>query len=484
MSSDSPYDSPQAAPPAGPWLSATARRRLKWFGWITTLALLGLFLLVAALRSTGPTAKQQAALAVLREPLAPLQGRDGATAAWLFDHVVPEKDWPAAFAELRRYHFEYSALADHGKKQQAERLPHPLRSYPERSVPANDEGICEKGGEGCLEFVREDLRRADGLLVKHGDALQASLALARYDGFRFRETQVPMARLPTFGGDRGLVLTHFAAQFARGERTGSIDALCSDIHARRRHAEEADTLVSALVFSSYVRNDLLLLGDMLAEMPAGQALSPACMAALVPVRPAEPSLCEAMRGEFDFSVRKSEKMASWAAGQGVATGWAAGSIDTENYVSRLAPAYAHFCSATVQQAQGDDLPIVASIPESTLCGPLDYIGDPVGCMLSELTPMDQFAKYADRRTDFVATIALMRTVVWLRETSDDASAWPALLPKRPASLGLKREPKISADGARISIVLLDQSRDEEFSLPLRPATAAITPSDVAARSSH
>ena len=78
----------------------------------------------------------------------------------------------------------------------------------------------------------------------------------------------------------------------------------------------------------------------------------------------------------------------------------------------------------------------------------------------------------------------MRTVVWLRETSDDASAWPALLPKRPASLGLKREPKISADGARISIVLLDQSRDEEFSLPLRPATAAITPSDVAARSSH
>jgi hypothetical protein len=78
------------------------------------------------------------------------------------------------------------------------------------------------------------------------------------------------------------------------------------------------------------------------------------------------------------------------------------------------------------------------------------------------------ANYVNRRTDLAAALALMRTVLWLRVQSPDPRSWPVLLRQRPAELGLRRQPTISADASRIAIPLLDTSRNAEFSLALHP----------------
>ena len=479
MNLGNPYDASIAPLPGkGRWLSDVAKRRVKLLAWSLVVLLIGAVLLVAVMRMRGPTPEQQAALEVLRVPLPPLQGKDGAVAAWLFDYEVPAKDWPSAFRALRRYHFSYFELADGDQdNREADRLPHPLRVYPQRRRPGPDsDGLCAEPRSSCLAAVRRDPARTDALLREHASTLKASLDLAGYDGFRYRETQLPMVSLPSFGGARELVRTHFAAQFARGDHHAALAALCADTRTWRRNAESADTLIGAMVFSTYVANDLLLMGEILAEMPASESLPAVCVHALAPVRASESSLCEAMRGEFDFQVESRAFIRAMASKRGIAEQFVVGTIDDDGMSAKLAPSYARYCGSAIRKLQIEDRSVNELPASSVSCDGPEFVGDPAGCVLVGLTNVDLFQKYANRRTDALAKLALMRTVVWLRTQPPDTASWPALLPKRPASLGLKREPKISADGARISIVLLDQSRDEEFSLPLRPSTQTGAPS--------
>lgn len=450
------------------------------------MLLLGSAVFVTAVRLRGPTPEQRAALDILRVPPKPVVGRDGAVAAWLFDYDVPAKDRSSAFQELRRYHFAYFELVDADKDNRAaERLPHPLRPYPERSRPAPDsDGLCPERGPGCLAEVRRDPARTEALLREHASTLQASLDLADYDGFRYRETLLPMVSLPRYGGARELVLTHFAAQFAQGDHHAALAALCADTRIWRRNAEDADTLIGAMVFSAYVTNDLLLMGEMLAELPTSDSVPAVCGLAVAPGRASESSLCEAMRGEFDYYVKSRALIREMASKRGIAEQLVVGTIDDDGMAAKIAPTYARYCGPAIRKLQIEDRSVHESRVSSVSCTGSEFIGDPAGCVLVGLTSVDLFPKHANRRADALAQLALMRTFVWLRETSNEPAAWPALLPKRPASLGLKREPKISPDGAWISIPLLDTSREKEFSLALRPVQGNVTPPKPIARSSH
>ena len=78
--------------------------------------------------------------------------------------------------------------------------------------------------------------------------------------------------------------------------------------------------------------------------------------------------------------------------------------------------------------------------------------------------MDGLDRYFDRRTDQAAMLALMRTVVWLRDNAASPDEVDAALAHRPDELGLRRAARYDREHDRLSIPLLDQSREKDFVL--------------------
>ena len=75
---------------------------------------------------------------------------------------------------------------------------------------------------------------------------------------------------------------------------------------------------------------------------------------------------------------------------------------------------------------------------------------------------DEFVNYLDRRADLGQMLALVRTIAWLRAQAVDADAVPTALSRRPASLGLLRQPVYDAARDRLSIPLHDSKRWPRF----------------------
>jgi hypothetical protein len=265
--------------------------------------------------------------------------------------------------------------------------------------------------------------------------------------------------------------------FASGMKDEALGGLCDDIGAWRRLGGNTDILIASMVGAAYVRHDLTLLGEMVAELPTDARLPSSCDAALAPTEDYELDLCPAIRTEFHWMENAMpHEIASKGAhrpGRFVA-GLA---LDNEHFVATIAPAYAQYCDPAVSQAMRLDKSWKAAA-EAPRCASMDHLSDPLGCMLVDLAGDTNYSKYLDRRTDLAASLALMRTVLWLREQSPDPNDWPSKLPTRPASLGLRREPTIAKDGNEISIALLDQSHDKTYRLPL-PKSVQAAPAPIA-----
>jgi hypothetical protein len=92
------------------------------------------------------------------------------------------------------------------------------------------------------------------------------------------------------------------------------------------------------------------------------------------------------------------------------------------------------------------------------------VADPVGCVLGEVASVDGYDRYLDRRTDQAAMLALMRTIVWLRDHADSPQDVEAALAHRPPALAMQRTPRYDREHDRLAIDLLDKSRGAEFVL--------------------
>jgi hypothetical protein len=104
------------------------------------------------------------------------------------------------------------------------------------------------------------------------------------------------------------------------------------------------------------------------------------------------------------------------------------------------------------------------------CTGLEWATRPTDCLIGEVS-VSNWADYVDRRTDLAAELALMRTWLWLRAQDPDPAAWAALLPKRPAALGLRREPRVDLAAGKLEIDLLTRV-DKTYALPLPRIDAA------------
>jgi hypothetical protein len=353
-------------------------------------------------------------------------------------------------------HYEATRAAE----GEAAALADPRKAWTRFPDQPQDMGACGERRLGCLAYVQENRAQVAATLAEHQPGLEKALAFAQHDGLRIGVLPSLSAELPRLGARRRLVTAYFAHRFVSGEPLGAIEELCRDLGGWRRMGGDSDNLVVSMVGAYYVRQDLVLMSEMLAKLPRETELPGECDAALQASSDYEFDLCPAMRNEFQLVRRAPDLM------DGKREGWLRPSwqLDRRNFETLVAGNYDRFCDGRLLAAARADQKVAPGIAPAPRCPRLRQLADPVGCTLAEVAVTDGFDAYFDRRTDQAATLALMRTIVWLRGNANSPDEVEAALAHRPAELGLRRVPRYDRENDRLSITLLDASREKELSL--------------------
>ena len=433
---------------------------------VLALAMAAAQLLLIVFRSPPDARGRAAALRTLRLPIGPVHGRDGSDALWLVGHAVPAAERADVAAATRRW-------VERKRKPGTGAGKDPRARYPRNEAPAKGaRGLCP-GDADCLAAVRAHPADAAALVQRHAPLLEATRALAGYDGLRYG-VRYWNADYPDYRLGRRLRLTALALRFVQGDAPGAIAETCTDIAAWRRLGADNDLIVGTILASRHVEQDLELLARMLAEVGHDTPLPGSCAEALAPTRPAELTLCRAMRTEFRGFEASAAKLSGPSKAWNPWVRFLDETYDHDQYLGLAARGYALPCLVKVEQAALADKS-VRGIPHKATCGWLEARAYPLGCALGELIWNDAIYGYVDTRTDQAAMLALMRTLVWLRGQSADPSTWAARLPQRPASLGLRREPVLDLAAGTLSIPMFDtplrrkkDAGDPTFALAVRP----------------
>lgn len=426
-----------------------------------------LFVWVVAGRLAPPTAERRDALRLLNAPMPPVAGRDGSDALWLLPYDVPASEQARVAAQTRRYLDAADTLRAEGRTQEREALKDPRAAYPRFKDLQQADWLCETDAPDCLAVVRRDPAAAAAALQDHQRGLAAVDRLLGFDGARLGVAPSMTQDLPRMNGQRRLARTRFALNFVQGDHEGALAGTCRDIAGWRRLGADTDILITSMVGAAYVRQDLRLLAEMLAELDATAPLPEACALALAPSRDQELGLCLAVRGDYRAIDRSIRTIGLPDTTPGARTLYRI-ALDGDHAMAVVAPAYARYCTPASLAAAKADRSQASLGLSSPRCSLWERVPDPVGCILAD-SHEDYLWRYVDRRTDLAAQLALMRTVVWLRTQDTSAGSRASLLARRPAELGLRRAPQLSNDGRGISIPLLDGSREPRFELRLPPA---------------
>jgi hypothetical protein len=428
----------------------------KWW-WRAVIALvvlipLSVLAFFVGMRFVGPTPAQAAALRVLRAPTPPVQGHDASDAVWLLDYDVPLDKRAQVAAATRRFASAQGRAGTAG-------LRDPRLAFAKfAAAPPPFQGVCDAMAPGCLAYVQDNRAIVAAELDANRAAVDAALEVAAYDGFRMGVSPSLSGGIPSLGTQRRRVLARFALRFASGERLSAVEAVCRDIAGWRRVGGNADNLVVSMVGASFAQHDLPLLADMLAKMPKETDLPESCAAALESSADFEFDLCPSMRADF----AALSEPANYIGPDRQERPW---SIDWNNYDAMVAEGRAGYCGARLLRGLRADHLGASLVGTAPRCSKWRGIADPQGCILAGIAePGPATSKYLDRRADLAQALALMRTVVWLRVAAESPDEVPNVLAKRPASLGLLREPGYDAEHDRISIPMHDTSRGARFEL--------------------
>lgn len=435
------------------------------------MAYIGLVLVVFVLRNFAPDDRERAALAVLDVPSMPVTGRDGSDAAWLSGRDVPEAERAAAARDLRRYLDRQDAPGSIAGMEGSPDVD-PRERFPEfPTITADTPGACDDRDETCLATVRAQLPVSMSLLAANARGLRAALDLADHDGFRNGIAMSTSQEMPKFGRQRYLVRTHFAALHARGNASAAMEGICTDIRGWRRMGSDTDALIGSMIGAAYVRQDLFLMAEMLAEWPSDEALPPPCDQALAPSAPVELAPCMAMRSEFRMYRTALARSIDPQTNGPVRKLVLGRLLDPEHMAVQVAPVYAAVCDPALQAKAANDVSWRQLVPDWPECSLRDVVGDPAGCAVLSASGNTDWSGYFDRRSDQSQQLALMRVVLWLRAQHSERPEWPRRLAQRPPGLGLLRTPEIDADGETIAIPLFYRGRGKVFRLRLSPPLA-------------
>lgn len=432
------------------------RKIVRWFAVAACLSLLAIAGLWYLSRTLGPTARQEAALALLGEK-APVAGNNAFAALWLQNYDVPESQLQAITAGDAKLFEQSSKLAASDPAYSVFESAAASR-YKDISPSEQDwKKFCKARTTGCLEKVRADRMGYSALIDRNTRLIDKALELRRYGHYRNafpNRFDMPFPRFQYAIAP----MTRHALDFADGNTDAALAGACADMAAWRRIGPNSDSLIARMVGIAYASDGYArLLADMLAELPADHALPAGCASALAVPSVEESLICEAMKGESEFI--RSGAIAAAPTDKTWMDFFFLVSYDPEMAQARVAPTHAYACTAEMRNAAVADVPVEYAAIDTQGIG-FDCVGNLAGCMLFDLdTP--RFDLYIRRGQDYGARLRLMATLQWLREHADGEATMGQLLRKRPASLiSPGHDIEIVDGGKALRIAQFDGTRDE------------------------
>jgi len=427
--------------------------------------LLAYVAVLVGMRLVPPNAAQRAAIATLREPMPPVAGRDGSDALWLLGYQVPKDKRAAVAAEFRRW----AATQDPWNEKSS--TPDPREAFPKQAKEPQ-EFVCEAGEGSCLAYVRANESDVSALLAANRPLLEANLELStQFDGLRFGLDPRNWGMLPMAGRAPRLEYTFFAHEFVQGRRAEALGGLCAHVAGARRLNANTNYLIGNMVAVGTARRDAILMGEMLAEWPAGEALPPGCTEAIAPMADGEFNLCPAMRTEFAGQAFMLSNLGQYMAQEGQGP-WRSWMVDREKLLGLTAESEAQLCAHDkVLAAAKADTSFARQVVQPKTCPWWRTATDPGGCLLWELSASGTFWTYQDRMTDLSAVLALLRTSLKLRDMGATSSNAQALLDQHPS--GMKRNARFDPATGELVIALFS-GPGKEFRLAFLPTTTTAT----------
>jgi hypothetical protein len=422
-------------------------------------------LAVVASRYAPPTAAEKRDVLLMFKAVPPVVGKDGSDLGWLQRHDVPVSERRSVAAQVRAFY------RDHGDSAGAESLPgFPLSRFPAlEPLPGEDRFSCETDS-GCLDEVRAAMDVAADVLASQAKRVALGREMAAVDGVRYGLTAEEVARWPERPIQRivfnqRLVRIQAAHDSLSGRQVPAVAGICRNLAGWRRISANVDDLLNSAVALGSVRQYAALLAQMLAELPRGQALPSDCDAALAPTLDAELDACNEFRAEFHVQRMQFERPADDI---DTTMRWLTRTVGARHRDAVLARRAAVHCGPRALADARAGRSAVPRAREAVMpCSEPRWVVDPVGCVLLGQVDPGVWAKYADRRTDAAAIVAGVRTAAWLRASEAPPEAWADMLARRPKSLGLVPEPRLSADHRTLTIPLLTTWYDKTTaSLPL------------------
>lgn len=433
----------------------------------SAMVLIGVVLLAALLwtvaRALPLTAEQRAAIALL-EQAPEFPGRNAFGLLWTMGNAVPADRIEAVLAEDARRIAEFRSLPPNPSMPTAP-VEWAREDDPAVEISKADRALfCGERDASCIERVTNDTEAYRALIERHGARLDRIESLADYGhidlpwsyGFDFLD-------IPPLGGF-GDTRTRHALRFVEGRIDQALALSCRAIDTWRRLGRNSDSLILRMTANAYaIRHHGAQVAEMLAAVPPGQPLPAACETALAPPEPAELSLCNAMRGEFEI-VRDSERMVRAAAAQTWFGELGLLGYDFEAMGGSIAENHARQCTDAALARIEQDLP--KALPPEASSWRFSCLGNLIGCRLEALTTPN-YNDYHVRMLDFGFQLRALATLAWLHREHPGEPVTEALLQARPDALKSPARELIAIDdGAALEVPLYSEYPLSSWRLPL------------------
>lgn len=326
--------------------------------------------------------------------------------------------------------------------------------------------LCERHqAEQCLDKVRQAPDAVAAALAQRQPRLQRVAQLADYGHVRSPYPgDVSMPNLHTTGALFDSLSAHALAH-VQGNSDQALAGLCRDMASGRMLLTRSDSLIHAMVGNAMLVGNTQMLGQVLAELPAGHALPSTCTAALVPLQTSDLGLCRAMR--MDYAISGAAIADSYQYEMDMpGSSWL---FNVDKTMDRIATGQAQGCFEPIQQQLAQDLPAVIDASVWSLWK-MECPANAVGCLLtSNVAVGPGYAEFMHRAQDAAAQQRLLGALVWLREQ-------PALTPediaqqlqKLPAGLVSAQRPiTLSTDGRALQVSQRYYRKGPQAAAPMR-----------------
>ena len=414
-------------------------------------AVVGVATLYAASSLQGATTGQRAALALMELPDA-APGRNAFAALWLLPYDVPEGKLDAIVDEDR------GRVASGATARGVAYVSVAAERYPPSPAQADEPPLCTHGTTGCLAEVRARTGAYQAWRERNTGLIERAGALSRYGHYRGGFEPSLAMPMPPVGRLIPTLLTDRALSFVEGRTDAALADLCGDVVTWRRLGPNSDSLVVSMLGVALAGDATVLFAEMLAELPVGQPLPPACAIAFAPPAVAELSLCEPLKGEFRFT---RNALVRRDGNEGLADNPLFSRQMTD---ARNAAQMAQFCSRDADRALRQDRPLPAQRMGDRL--QLDCVRNYAGCILSAVAA-PAYRDYQVRAQDHGAKLRLAGTVAWLHGNRTDTRPLAAQLVSRPAALrSAAREIEIVDGGKALRVAMYGRHPAGHFQLPL------------------